>query len=78
MTSYHKQATGEEARQLVHLARQLSGDARQCDLCGGPYVGQSKLVGICHQCCSTLGGGRHSCKGIQQEARAIAARRPKA
>jgi hypothetical protein len=42
---------------------------RQCELCSRPYVGRSDLIGICQTCCKHLGGGKHSAKGMQQEAK---------
>jgi hypothetical protein len=39
-------------------------NGRQCELCGRTYPGRSELVGICPPCCETLGGGKHSARGI--------------
>lgn len=43
----------------------------KCDLCGHQYDRPSDLKGICPGCCQHLGGGRYSCKGLQQEAKQI-------
>jgi hypothetical protein len=48
---------------------------RTCELCQRPYVGQSDLVGICHDCCCELGGGKYSARAVQTEARAMQSER---
>lgn len=44
---------------------------RTCELCQRPYVGLSDLIGICHDCCCDLGGGKYSARAVQAEAKAM-------
>lgn len=41
----------------------------------GTYAGASGLIGLCHDCCTGLERGMIAAKGMQQEAKALAARR---
>lgn len=48
--------------------------AGKCELCKreiDQYGRGQKLKGLCHRCSGSLGGGKFSCRAVQQERKAM-------